>query len=427
MFVGRLGTELQFETILRGHEGLLVDQTDHCGRLLESRRQTEPARGQDVVLTIDSRLQRIVEEHLDRALARSALAHGTSTPHAGAAIVILESDTGAILASASAPRYNPNHFAGRDAEAIEQSLSDPARPLFDRATKMAIPPGSVFKIVTGLALLAESEFDPHAPFDCQGYSSRPDRQRCQIFRRYGVGHGPTTFSDAIARSCNVYFFHHAQTLGPEKIADWASRLGFGQPTGVDLPGEAAGFLPSPHAPGGSIKKWALVDTQALAIGQSTLTVTPLQIARMMAVIANGGYLVTPHLCATVEGNDDSTRRGESTAVRGLSREWLDLVRQSLVRVAADPEGTAYAVLADAGVPVAGKTGTAETGDRSADHAWFAGYAPSDAPRVAFVVVLEHQGSADQAAGIAKDLVQASEALGFLGNSPGLQMASSAGK
>jgi len=425
--VGRLGAEWQFESVLRGRDGLLADLTDHSGRWLESLRRAEPASGRDVVLTLDARLQRIAEEHLDRALARAVRAEDAHAPQGGGAIVVLEADSGAILAAATAPRFNPNHFANRDAEAIERLLREPAHPLFDRVTKMAIPPGSVFKIITSLALLAGADFDPDQPFDCQGYLTQPDRQRCQIFRRFGVGHGPTNLCDALVRSCNVYFFQNAERLGPAALVDWGTRLGFGRPTGVDLPGEAAGFLPSPARPGAGQHKWELADTQALAIGQSTLTVTPLQVARMMAAVANGGYLITPHIVAETSGSDDEPLAlSQRTLVPGLERRQLDLLRQAIVRVANDPDGTAYAALADTGVAVAGKTGTAETGEKSPDHAWFAGYAPADAPRVALVVVLEHQGSADQAAAVAKELVQALEALGFLVRPDAHEMASDAG-
>jgi penicillin-binding protein 2 len=282
---------------------------------------------------------------------------------------------------------------------------------------MALPPGSVFKVVTALALLADADFDPLATCNCQGYLSRPDRERCQIFRRYGIGHGETDLASALARSCNVYFFEQSSHLGPTRLADMAMRLGFGRSSGVDLPGEAAGYVPQAQPVTADQPAWTLADAQAFAIGQSRLTATPLQVARLMAVVANGGAIVTPHLAVSQE----SERRGEvksmvdgaRNVVAGLNRQQLEIVRRALARVVDDPEGTAYAALSDAGVAVAGKTGTAETGPRSADHAWFAGYVPADAPRVAFAVALEHRGSAERAAVLAKELVQGLEALGLL--------------
>jgi penicillin-binding protein 2 len=410
--VGRLGLERQYERELQGRDGRVVDFTDHGSRWLSSQRQAEPTAGADLVLTLDARLQRLVEERLDRALALADRADAVVNLPAGGAVVVLDAQSGAILASATAPRFNPNAFASRDAATIERLLADPAHPLFDRATKMALPPGSVFKVVTALALTADPNFDPLTTCDCQGYLTRPDRERCQIFRRYGVGHGETDLSTALARSCNVYFFQHAAQLGPGKLADWALRLGLGRATGVDLPGEASGFVPQtlPSRPGEP--DWKLADTQAFAIGQSRLTATPLQIARLMAAVANGGKLVTPHVVARSADAEPSSADA-SQAIEGLKREQLATIRRALARVVDDPEGTAYAALADTGVAVAGKTGTAETGERTADHAWFAGYAPAEVPRVAFAVALEHRGSADRAAGLAKELVQGLDALGLL--------------
>ena len=180
--------------------------------------------------------------------------------------------------------------------AREALLADPAHPLFHRAIQMALPPGSVFKTVTAVALLESAGLDPAATFYCQGYLKQPDRQRCAVYVRHGTGHGDVTLAEALAESCNVYFFHHAEKLPPQALVDWARRLGFGQPTGVDLPGEARGIVPTPD----SIRKleghgWHTADTQAMSVGQGSLTATPLQVVRMMAAVANGGLLVTPHV------------------------------------------------------------------------------------------------------------------------------------
>ncbi|HEY2837707.1 MAG TPA: penicillin-binding transpeptidase domain-containing protein [Pirellulales bacterium] len=429
--VGRQGIERQREASLGGRDGRVIDLTDHGGHLQGTRREREPAAGRDIVLSIDARLQRIAEDALDRAVARSATRtatsdgaalRSTSSRAAGGAIIALDVNTGEILASASAPRYNPNVFAERDSEAIAALLDNAGHPLFDRATQMALPPGSVFKVVTAATLLEDPRFDPAEPFFCQGFLQQPDRQRCQIFRRQGIGHEELGLADALARSCNVYFFHHAAHLGPSTLdptapgasplAACAVRLGFGRVTGVDLPGEAAGYVPNANASATADPEWTLADTQAMAIGQSRLTVTPLQVARLMAAIANGGQLVRPRFVKDVSESPNRSFSPPAPSA-GLSRRQIAELRSALARVVEDPEGTAHEALADAGVAVAGKTGTAEAGAGAADHAWFAGYAPAEAPRVAFVVVLEHGGAADRAALVAKDVVQAMQALGLL--------------
>jgi len=285
---GLMGIERQYESTLRGQAGWDLQATDHSGKLLSSVRQRKPAPGRDVVLTIDARLQLHAEQLLDRAIRRRGQNGLQAGSPAGGAIVVLDVRTGEILCAASGPRFDPNLFASGSPR-VEADLHDPRQPLFDRVAKMAIPPGSVFKPLTALALLDGHVIEPSRPFHCQGYWNDPDRLRCQIFRQHGIGHGDILLRDALAQSCNVYFFHHVAELGAVPLTDWASRFGFGRVTGVDLPDEAAGQLPAPS------QLRQLSQTQALAIGQGALTATPLQIVRMYAAIANGGYLITPRL------------------------------------------------------------------------------------------------------------------------------------
>ena len=425
-WIGRVGVEAQYDSVLRGHRGLRIDWSDRSGRTLRSARAEAPIAGDDLVLTIDPTLQRTAEKLLDDALRRRA-----PTAEGGGAVVAINVRSGEILAAASAPRFDPNRFVQQDREAVRRWLEDGQHPLFDRVTQMAIPPGSVFKVLSAIALLESSTVVGNEPFFCRGYLHSPESWRCNIFVHQGVGHGEVTLVDAIARSCNVYFFHHAARAGPEPLADWALRLGFGRPTSIDLPGEASGTLPTPA----SIRTleghpWRTTDTQAMAIGQSSLAVTPLQVVRMMAAVANGGQLVTPHV---VRGLAIQSRSLDAEAppseerfvrpmrpVKGLRRETLDLIRRGLLSVVADEQGTAHATVFLDKISVAGKTGTAETGrtpsgEPKLDHAWFAGYAPAGAPRVAFVVVLEHAGSGALAAGpVARRLVSKMDQLGLLG-------------
>ena len=294
---------------------------------------------------------------------------------------------------------------------------------------MAIPPGSVFKTLTAVALLHQPGFDPRQTFVCRGYLHSPESRRCMIYRRYGIGHGPVTLDDALCESCNVYFFFQAEQLGIDPLVDWGRRFGFGQRTGIDLPGEAAGHLPavdSAAAPTGRPRQ--IEAAESLAIGQGSLTATPLQVVRMMAAVANGGRLVTPHLAERLglpaaDGDAPADRSApaaiETPAPRpiaGLDPRKLEIVRAGLRRVVADPRGTGHATIALAGIAIAGKTGTAQAGNGTADHAWFAGYAPADNPRVAFVVVLEHAGDAAATAGpIARRFVERLGELGYLKN------------
>jgi penicillin-binding protein 2 len=420
---GQVGIERQYESILRGTPGLLVERSDHGGRRIDQRAAREPVPGRDVVLAVQPAIQRLAEGALDDALTlRRRMATGRDDEDAGGAIVVLDVERGQVLAAASAPRFDPHDLA--DARESQRWLADPAKPLFDRPLKMAIPPGSVFKTLTSIALLESGTVAPDQPFECRGYWQRPDRQRCLIFKQHGIGHGQVDLRTALATSCNVYFFHFANELGPESLIDWTLRCGFGQRTGIDLPGEMRGFVPTPANVGSwSKERWSRADTQALAIGQSALAVTPLQIARLMAAVANGGRLVTPRVAtglALSESPADATDEsvivpGEQRPIEGVHASTLKAVRAGLEAVVNDPQGTAHKTADDPTVSLAGKTGTAETGAGHGDHAWFAGYAPADRPQVAFVVVLEHAGSGSEtAAPIAKRLVLELARRGLLG-------------
>ncbi len=404
---GQAGVERHYDAVVRGKQGTAIDRFDRHDRMVSSSIGQAPTPGRDLVLTIDSRLQREAESLLDAALARRVTADAAASINSsGGAIVVMDVRNGAILAAASAPRFDPAAFADRDAAAIDRAIADPAHPLFDRTIQMAIPPGSVFKLVTALALLDSPAFDPAKPFNCQGYLDSPEDRRCMIYRRYGVGHGPLTLVDALAESCNVYFFHQADSLGAAPILDWARRTGFGERSGIDLAGETAGRLPElpPQTSSSSDRKPRHRDAaESLAIGQGLLTVTPIQIARLMAAIANGGRLVMPHVAAGLglpsEPGNSLSESGSSVfdiapprAIPGLDARKLELLREALRRVVTDPKGTAHSAASDAR-SFAGKTGTAETSPGSSDHAWFAGYAPVESPRVAFVIVLEHAGDA----------------------------------
>jgi len=424
-YLGRTGLERHYESLLRGHRGVAVELTDHSGRTISIHRRREPGVGRDLVLTLDSRLQRAAETLLDQALMRREIRPETSQP-AGGAIVVMDVGDGAISACASAPRFDPNRFVRGQGTELAEVFANPAKLLFHRACQMALPPGSVFKTVTAVALLEAGEIDPDDSFFCQGYLHQPDRQRCRIYRRCGVGHGEVNLADALAYSCNVYFFHHAGAMGAGPLVDWADAFGFGRSTGIDLPAEAAGRLPTPE----TVRDreghdWRPGDTESLAIGQGALTATPLQVLRMMAAVANGGKLVTPHLVSrlgsreeAVEGTttdaDDPIELCPPRSIENLSPRTLAAVRAGLERVVSDPEGTAHGTVYLETIAIAGKTGTAETGAGRADHAWFAGYAPAENPKLALVVVLEHAGDAATAAGpVAKRLVLKMQELGML--------------
>ncbi|CAK9052774.1 D-transpeptidase MrdA (Penicillin-binding protein 2) (PBP-2) [Durusdinium trenchii] len=421
--VGRLGIERQYESLLRGKPGLQTEWTDASGNVLELRSKTEAVPGRDLVLTLDATLQRTCESLLESALRRRRGSNSDDDhPAGGGAIVVIDVRTGEVLALASAPTFDPNAFVTGGSEAA-RLLSDTNAPLIDRPIQMALPPGSVFKVISSAALLAEGAIDAHRPFFCQGYLDRPDRERCQIYIHRSVGHGETTLSDALVRSCNVYYFHHATEVPPGTFADWAHRFGLGSKTHIDLPYEFAGQVPATRQKDESNDDTQrIAEARALVIGQSTLTATPLQMARAIAAVANDGQLVTPRLVRSfgtshIEEEDERLSIASAPSpvhVEGLDASILSTLRGAMRLVVADREGTAHATVEFDAVSIAGKTGTAQAGGPQEDHAWFVGYAPHERPRVAFAVVLEHAGSGSLAAGpVARRVVEQLHRLGYV--------------
>ncbi len=428
--IGRMGLERFYERRLRGLRGLRKLVLNRRGEVLRTEEVRAARYGEDLVLSLSLPLQRDAEQLLDECLAREHLDETNGKPlpiPPGGAIVAIDVRTGAVLAAASAPRFDLGLFTDHDRKAWQETLDDPRKPLFHRAAEMALPPGSVFKVLSAIAFIESGKLDPLQAFHCQGYLDDPDRYRCLIFRSFGASHGDINLVDALARSCNVYFFSAARRIGAAPLHEWASRFGFGQPTGIDLPGERGGNLPQLAIPAAASRrrqrgKPADAEALQLAIGQAKLTTTPLQIARFMAAVGNGGSLVTPKLVdtaglATIDDRsmrDDSAAESAAQRIPELSARTLEWVRMGLTQVVADRHGTGYKTVRLNEISIAGKTGTAEPGGSKPDHAWFAGYVPAERPKIAFVVVLENAGSGGHAAGpLARKLVQSMLAHGLL--------------
>lgn len=385
---GAIGLERQFEAELVGHEGQAIERTDRRGQLL-STDVVKPARhGADITLTIDPECQQTAEALLDRTLERNHRAQG------GAA-VLLDVSSGEVLALATAPRFNPNSFALADTEAIQTALTDPGKPLFDRAARMALPPGALIKPFVAVAMLESKRVPAQAPFHCEGYHRDPEGVRCAIYRQQGVGHGELTLTGALACNCNTYFLHYAGTLGADPLVQAANLFGFGRPTGIALPGESAGSLPRPTANDRPLaQRYRAGEAQLLAIGQGVVTVTPLQMACAMAALANNGQLVEPRLIAD--------RASTSPLQINVRSQSLATVREALAKAVGDNDSDEVVTDLVAPISMTAIAGTGEVPGRAGDHAWCAGYLPADRPRFAFVIAIEHGGEgARVAAPIAK--------------------------
>lgn len=418
--VGRFGIEYTYDHQLRSVPGLRRVVRNRRMEIVSEQIERQPIIGRDIVLTLDSKLQTAAEELLSEALmdaprqrleVRDEAEDVPQPVPSGGSIVVMEVATGRLFVVASAPTFSLDLFTRGTSEQWEAANSDQRRPFLARATAMAIPPGSVIKPLTAVAAMQSGAIDPDAAFHCQGYLSNPDEHRCLIFRLHGTGHGEITLTQAMAQSCNVYFFSAARKTGFGPLRGLFENFGLGQRTGVDLPFEKNGTLPGNGTSNAARSQAFEREVLGLAIGQSRLTVTPLQIARVMAAIANGGWLVTPHVVSAdgmsrkVNDIDDHPRSVTRRRISSLHTDTLMRVREAMTAVVQQPLGTGYRTIRNDAVAVAGKTGTAETGGGRPDHAWFAGFVPAEQPQFAVVVVLEHGGSGSRAAGpVAREMI-----------------------
>jgi len=362
--IGKSGIERQYDLLLRGTEGRETRTVDARGRRIVTGEQTRinPETGKSLVLTIDQRIQRLAEQALGRRIG---------------SVVVLRPTTGEILAMVSYPWYDPNIFNNTDMGAEFQALmNDPNRPLINRAIQSSYPPGSSFKVVLTAAALAENAISPEMTIDCQGEMSIGDRfWRC--IRR--TRHGRLNLQGALAQSCNIFYgLLGRDHLGIDIIVNHSRDFGFGALTGIDLPGEVAGFVPTPqwkerrlHQP------WMGGDTMNLSIGQGYALATPLQMANMVAMAVNDGLIFVPHVLKEVR--DPVTGAIEmSVTPRVLQKSNSDpeifaQVRRDMRTVIT--EGTARYPLNIRAVEIAGKTGTSEVGLENNWHSWFAAFAP----------------------------------------------------
>ena len=368
--IGKAGVERVAEHILRGIDGGDQIEVDARGRRVRTLGTMPPQSGRSVWLTIDIDLQRAAQEALgDRP----------------GAVVAIDPRTGEVLALASSPSYDPNLFVGALSPEDWRRLSGPGHPQHNRALTSRYPPGSLFKIVTAAAALESGEFDTSDHFRCQGvYRIGSWGLRC--WKR--EGHGDLSFIQGFAKSCNVMFATLGRRVGPERLAEMARRFGLGSESGIDLPEEAEGLIPTPDWKRTTRREsWYPGDTCQMAVGQGDCLVTPLQMALEVAVVANGGDLVQPHVLRRVDG-ETAVRPAKIRRSLGLRASTIAALRAGMVGVVS-PGGTAALIATDR-YGIAGKTGTAQA-PGGLPHAWFGGYAPAESPTLALAVVVEHGG------------------------------------
>lgn len=394
-FAGQYGTEKFYDNSLRGTPGREIIEVDAIGRETRVIRVDQPSKGMDIKLTIDIPLQLEAEKNLKGKTG---------------AIVAIDPYTGEVLALASSPSFDPNIFSGGISHDDWNMLSTNVKnPLINRAIQSNYPPGSTFKVITALAALEEGIITDRTRFDCKGSITFGGRE-FKCWKK--EGHGRIGLHRAIVESCDVFFYEIGKRLDIDILAGYAERFGLGRPSGIDLEGEISGLVPSSDWKK-RIKneRWYVGETLNTVIGQGYLTVTPIQMAVVIAALVNGGRLVTP----TLMKKDPEFHFSDEESVEIMPGN-LNRIKKALVASVNDSNGTgrmARSKITDIG----GKTGTAQVVSsdygsedlpaKFRDHAWFIAFAPEERPEIAVVVFVEHGGSGSSAAApIAKNVIEA---------------------
>jgi penicillin-binding protein 2 len=385
--VGQSGIELQYNRELMGKDGVRRIVVNSRGVEVAEAGREPPVDGPPATLTLDVDLQKAFEE-----------AMGTEA----GSVVVMAAETGEVMSYLSLPAYDPNAFSLGIKPALWSSLMrDPEKPLINRPIQGTYPLGSTFKVVNALAALQEGVITPNTRFHCPGYLSVYNT----VFRcAKAEGHGTLDFRHALALSCNVYFYNVGIRLEIERLSRYAKMMGLSLPSGTDLPHEAAGIFQDPEWKMRIMKtRWFPAETVSVSIGQA-MAVTPVQLARVAAVVANGGRLVTPHLMRSIGGKPVPAPAPQPL---GLRPEVIQVVREAMLSVVA--EGTGQRAKLE-GITVAGKTGSAQVVTHARlerdkklrayqPHGWFMFFTPAvgDKPALAGAVLVEHGVQGGQSA------------------------------
>jgi len=392
--MGRAGIEKYYDSYLRGVDGGTQIEVDSLGRQTRIIGIKEPASGRDLYLTVDVAIQKTCDTLLGE--------------HKGA-IVAMDPRNGQILALASHPAFDPNVFIrpGTSKERRMLLRDRVGRPLSDKAISALYAPGSIFKIVTASAALEKKKISPQTRFFCPG-SYRLGRGTFDCWKE--GGHGSQNLREGLMNSCNVFFYNTGRAAGVDNIEIFAKLFGFGRPTGIDLPDEVKGVVPGRAWKRSHLHdNWYEGETINYSIGQGYLLVTPIQVAEMMSVVANRGNLVRPFIVKRIGSDDMPVTRPKPV---GISSETIRLVRAGLFDVVNAENGTGKRAAVE-GMVVAGKTGTAQN-PQGKTHAWFAGFAPYDDPKICLVVFLEHGGKGGlEPASIARGIFEEAKSRGYV--------------
>lgn len=419
--VGKSGIEYIFEKYLKGTNGVKQIDMDVNGTTTDEYISKEAVAGSDIILTIDSKLQAITEEALKANIEKIASGGFGRVYGADAgSAVVLNVKTGEVIAMASYPDYNPSDFVnGIDTNTWNYYINGETKPLENKAISMNYSPGSTFKMVTALAGLETGAITTTERINDTGVYPYAHHPVCWYYTSYHSGHGRLNVSQAIQHSCNYFFYEVGKRIGIDTLAKYAYYLGLGHKTGIELNGEANGNLASNQRAVEENRQWYLGETLSAAIGQSYNTFTPLQMAKYVAMVANGGKKIDVTIVKSIVNADGSeVPRNEyesyvneklgltedDTEELSFNQENINAVLEGMRGVTSESGGTAYSTFKDFNIEVGGKTGSAQTGIEGKTNAWFVGFAPFDDPEIAIVVFVRNGGHGGYTAEVAKEII-----------------------
>ena len=425
--IGKTGIESVFEKYLKGQNGIKQIDMAVDGTTTAEVIEKEAVAGANVVLTIDSKLQKVAETALASNIEKIKNGgFGKAYNATGGSCVVMNVKTGEVLAMASYPDYNPQSFAdGISSEEWNKYSNNEAHPLLNKTMQSAYEPGSIFKMVTAIAGLESGSITMNDKINDTGvYKKYGAEWKCWYYTDYHSGHGWLNVSGAIEKSCNYFFYETADRMGIDTLDKYAKYFGLGTKTGIELPGETAGTLASKEYASSINRTWNPGDTINAAIGQGYNKFTPLQMAKYISIIANGGNKVDASIVKTIRNQDGTEvsrdeinnfvkeRLGlgdtEDTENITLNQQYVQAVKEGMKSVTSDESGTAYVRFKNFKIEVGGKTGSAEAGKDSNGkdivNAWFAGFAPYDNPEIAVVVMVENGGHGNYTAEAVRDIM-----------------------
>ena len=419
-YIGKTGIEYVCEKYLKGTDGIKQTDMSIDGATTGEYITKEAIAGSDVYLTIDAKVQQAAEQSLKTNIEKiNTGGFGEVRKVDSGCAVVLNVKTGEVIALVSYPDFEPQLFVdGISTEKWNEYTQEGKSALLNRTIQSAYAPGSIFKMVPAIAGLETNKITKDELINCEGIYSGGHHPRCWYYTTYGKGHGYLTVSQAIQKSCNCYFYEVGTRIGIETIEEYARYFGLGQKTNIELPGEISGTLAGKTLYDELGETWYYGNTLSAVIGQAENNFTPLQMARYIAMLTNGGKQVDITIIKDVLNNNGESINKEEIekyinnklGIEATNREDLSISKENLETVlegmqsVTEEGGTAYSIFRDFDIQIGGKTGSAEAGDKT--NAWFVGFAPYESPEIAVVVFVENGSHGYYTAEVTKEIMEA---------------------